>query len=127
MKFLTLAAVLVLMTTTTAMAQTKTDADAFSKAVVGNTLLGKTEKGQDYSVFYKPDNTMTFNLVNGWSDEGTWRVEGAKFCQKWKQIRGGADYCIRDIENDGTTWSYFNELISQRQSVEVKPGKVSIY
>jgi hypothetical protein len=108
-------------------AQDTSDADTFAKALVGNTLLGKTQKGQDYAVYYREDGTMTFNLITGWSDTGTWRIEGGKFCQEWQQIRGGADYCIRDIETDGATWSYYNELINDRQSVEVKPGMVSIY
>ena len=128
MKLRTLVAAVVLMLSgTTVLAQTKSDPETFAKALVGNTLTGKTQKGQDYAVYYREDGTMTFNLITGWSDTGTWQIQDGKFCQKWQQIRGGAGYCVRDIETDGATWSNYNELINERQVFEIKPGKVSIY
>lgn len=70
---------------------------------------------------------MDFQQSNGWTDHGTWRVEGVKFCQKWAVIRDGADYCVRDFRRENGSWSVFNELLNERQEIDLRPGFVSIY
>ncbi len=99
----------------------------FAKAVVGNSILGKGSQNKNYGIYFKEDGTMTFQRTDGWTDQGRWRVEGSKFCQKWNVIRDAKDFCLRDFQHEGGKWSMFNELLKERQEIEVKPGHVSIF
>ena len=78
--FLTLATTFLTIVAAPADAQTTllTGAEAW-KAVVGNTIVGKTPSGEAIVEYFAPDGAAR-QRVDGKSAEGSWTLRGAKVC-----------------------------------------------
>lgn len=61
------------------------------KAVVGNTIVGKTPTGEALVEYFAPDGVAR-NRIDGKAGEGAWTLRGAKLC---------TDYSDDDDEEDG--------------------------
>ena len=89
--FLTLATTFLTIVAAPADAQTTllTGAEAW-KAVVGNTIVGKTPSGEAIVEYFAPDGAAR-QRVDGKSAEGSWTLRGAKVC---------TDYSSDDDDED---------------------------
>lgn len=68
---------------TMAVAQTKTTGAEAWKALVGNTIVGKSEGGADMVEYYAPDGGVRQKLA-GSVDKGKWTLKGDKVCLKYE-------------------------------------------
>ena len=64
--------------TTPVFAQAVTGVDAW-KAVVGNTIVGKTASGEALVEYFAPDGVAK-NRIDGKAGEGEWTLRGDKVC-----------------------------------------------
>ena len=64
-------------------AQTKTTGAEAWKALIGNTIVGKSEGGADLVEYYAPDGGVRQKIV-GSPDKGTWTLKGDKVCLKYE-------------------------------------------
>ena len=64
--------------TTPALAQSVTGLDAW-KAVVGNTIVGKTASGEALVEYFAPDGVAK-NRIDGKAGEGEWTLLGDRVC-----------------------------------------------
>ena len=91
--------------------------------MVGNTAHGSNpDNGTKYKVFYKEGGELTFNMENGFYDEGTWKIDGDKICLKWNRIRRGQLYCLSGFTVDGDKVAYTNEADNSKQVQTIAPG-----
>lgn len=75
--------------TTPVFAQAVTGVDAW-KAVVGNTIVGKTASGEALVEYFAPDGVAK-NRIDGKAGEGEWTLRGDKVC---------TDYSSDDDDED---------------------------
>lgn len=66
-----------------ALAQTKTTGVEAWKALVGNTIVGKSEGGADLIEYYAPDGGVRQKIA-GSPDKGKWELKGDKVCLKYE-------------------------------------------
>jgi len=66
-----------------ASAQTKTTGAEAWKALIGNTIVGKSEGGADLVEYYAPDGGVRQKIA-GSPDKGTWTLKGDKVCLKYE-------------------------------------------
>ena len=64
-------------------AQTKTTGAEAWKALIGNTIVGKSEGGADLIEYYAPDGGVRQKIA-GSPDKGTWTLKGDKVCLKYE-------------------------------------------
>ena len=64
-------------------AQTKTTGAEAWKALIGNTIVGKSEGGADLVEYYAPDGGVRQKIA-GSPDKGTWTLKGDKVCLKYE-------------------------------------------
>ena len=91
-------------------------AQEFAQLIVDNTLQERREGKKKWNLYAKQDGTAIFEMETGWKDSGKWEVKDDKFCWKWKKIRKGKYYCIRDFKLDGDNISYYNEAGKDNQT-----------
>lgn len=61
--------------------------------VTGKPIKGRAaDSGYEYAATFNPDGSASVSWDNG-SDTGSWRMEGDRFCGKWKVIRNGQEVC----------------------------------
>ena len=90
-------------------AQSYLSAEEATKLLSGKTEVGKTSKGNDYSVHRRADGSQTLKTGN-FKDTGTWRVTNdGKLCSKWTKIRKGKERCDIRISVDGANINMHGE------------------
>lgn len=66
-----------------AIAQTRTTGAEAWKALVGNTIVGKSEGGADMIEYYAPDGGVRQKIA-GNPDKGKWELKGDRVCMKYE-------------------------------------------
>lgn len=77
------------------------NADEVRSLVIDNTFTGYGSSGCQYFAYHWPDGSQTVQCGT-WFDKGTWRIEGNRFCVKWRKTRNGAELCgtIRKFQDE---------------------------
>jgi len=71
------------------------DAKSVRDLLSGNTVRGRTEKGDLYHVFIAPSGTGFMQVENNFSDIGQWHIDKeGRFCTKWLNVRQGIESCF---------------------------------
>ena len=94
--------------------ESKITAQQYVDAVLGNTVIGKTDRGTRYKYYLKKGGTQVLNLESGFYDKGTWEIKDGKLCMQWERVRQGKYYCLRDYELNGDLYTSFNEANGKR-------------
>lgn len=63
----------------------------------GNTLRGRTEKGETYYVYVGPAGTAHMWIeLTGFADQGKWHIDkDSRFCTLWAMVRHGEETCFQ--------------------------------
>lgn len=67
-------------------------------SLVGNSLDGEDSDGE-YVIYYPTETEMRITYL-GIKETGVWRVEGDKYCRRWKTIGGGNERCVDFYRKD---------------------------
>ena len=70
------------------------------KAVVGNTIVGKTPTGEALVEYFAPDGVVK-NRIDGESDEGEWTLRGDKVCTDYSDDDDDGDEDGGEGEDSG--------------------------
>ena len=88
-----------------AQAQTKMTGAEGWKALVGNTIVGKSEGGADLVEYYAPDGGVRQKIA-GSPDKGKWQLKGDKVCLKYETDDDEEPDCYGiAVEGDNLTYT----------------------
>jgi len=103
----------------------KVTAETIVDAAVGNTVFETNKRGVRTKVFLREGGRIVVNGENGFFDEGRWEIRDGKLCQQFGKIQRGRQFCLRDFDLAGNSFTAFNEVRNARQPFRIHNGIAS--
>ncbi len=69
--------------------------EKIKELLTGNTVVGVSRNGYDYTVFYPAYGKMLGELSNLESDEGVWSVKDNMYCRAWNNWLYAEAHCSK--------------------------------
>lgn len=94
------------------------------KAVVGNTIVGRTPSGEALVEYFAPDGVAK-NRIGGTPGEGAWTLRGAKVCTDYSEgdDEEGGDAGDEDSDDEEEADCYGLSLQGDRLTLTDEAGK----
>lgn len=90
-------------------------------ALLGNTGVGTTSRGDAYWVYRNPNGEQVLQTDGGFSDEGEWRItDDGELCSKWEKIRKGEELCLKFYRLGEDRYKYFKPNGDEAQFKVIK-------